>query len=132
MSETITHMPTLVELQDRLRSFTRARDWKQFHTPKNLAMALAGEVGELNALLQWTSPDDIEQWLAVPANAEALRFEIADVLTYLLLLADAVDVDPVRSPALRRSQSTRSDTRRALLTAPPRSTPTYSRLSPHT
>lgn len=88
-------MTTLAELRDRIRDFAQARDWEQFHSPKNLAMALAGEVGELNALLQWVAPEDIEEWLANPSNVEALRFEIADVLTYLLLLGDAVEVDPV-------------------------------------
>lgn len=88
-------MTTLGDLQARLRHFAQARDWQQFHTPKNLAMALAGEVGEVNALLQWTSPDDVDAWLANPSNAEAIRLEIADVFAYLLLLADAVGVDPV-------------------------------------
>ena len=88
-------MTTLGELQDQLRHFARARDWEQFHSPKNLAMALAGEVGELNALLQWVSADETADWLEHPANAESIRLEIADILSYLLLIADAVDVDPV-------------------------------------
>ncbi len=58
-------------------------------------MALSGEVGELNALLQWIPADGIEAWLEDPSNADSMRLEMADILIFLLLLADAVDVDPV-------------------------------------
>lgn len=88
-------MATISELQERLRAFSDARDWRQFHSPKNLAMALAGEVGELNALLQWVPEDAVSEWLEDPSHASALRSEIADVLSYLLLLADQVGIDPV-------------------------------------
>ncbi len=89
----IGSMTSLDELQGRLRAFAEARDWKQFHSPKNLAMALAGEVGELSALLQWVEPGDMGAWLANPRNGQALRSELADILAYLLLLADVTDVD---------------------------------------
>lgn len=80
-------MPDRHELALReLRDFVRERDWEQFHTPKNLAMALAGEAGELVALFQWLTPE------ALP-DAAAVESELADVYTYLLLLADVLDVD---------------------------------------
>jgi dCTP diphosphatase len=82
----------LEELRIRLRSFARARDWEQFHTPKNLAMALAGEVGELLEIFQWLTP---EQAVAVMdgERADDVRDELADVLIYLVRLADVLDVD---------------------------------------
>jgi NTP pyrophosphatase (non-canonical NTP hydrolase) len=84
---------TLDELALRLREFTAAREWEQFHTPKNLAMALAGEVGELLAELQWLTPEEAERVMADPEAAARMRSELADVTTYLVLLADQLGVD---------------------------------------
>lgn len=81
------------EMQSDLRTFARERDWEQFHSTKNLVMALTGEVGELNALLQWVEADNIQEWMTVPANREAARDEIADVLAYLLQLADGLGIE---------------------------------------
>ncbi|MFP4150320.1 MAG: nucleotide pyrophosphohydrolase [Nitriliruptoraceae bacterium] len=83
---------SLDELRLRLRGFARERDWEQFHTPKNLAMALAGEVGELLEIFQWLTP---EQAAAVmdSARADDVRDELADVAIYLVRLADLLGVD---------------------------------------
>ncbi|WP_308249820.1 nucleotide pyrophosphohydrolase [Sphaerisporangium fuscum] len=81
----------LDELAARLREFARERDWEQFHTPKNLAMALAGEVGELVAEFQWLTPAE-----AAALDDETLgrvRSELADVTNYLVRLADVLGVD---------------------------------------
>src|SRR5471032_1781559 len=82
---------SLTELRDRIRQFTAERDWEQFHTPKNLAMALSVEVAELVEHFQW---------LATGADAElddakrtGIRHELADVLVYLIQLADKCQVD---------------------------------------
>ena len=73
------------------RSHPRA-DWDQFHTPRNLALALVGEVGELCELFQWTS--DANPPTSWPeAKRQNLREELADVATYLVRLADKCDVD---------------------------------------
>ncbi len=77
----------------RLRDFARARDWEQFHTPKNLAMALSGEVGELLAELQWLTPEEAAAVMDDPAAATRIRGELADVFTYLVRLADVLGVD---------------------------------------
>ncbi|TVR28394.1 MAG: nucleotide pyrophosphohydrolase [Nitriliruptor sp.] len=79
------------ELRLRLRAFARERDWEQFHTPKNLAMALAGEVGELLEIFQWLTP---EQAAAVmdSGRADDVRDELADVMIYLVRLADILGV----------------------------------------
>jgi dCTP diphosphatase len=81
----------LQALSDRLLHFARERDWEQFHTPKNLAMALAGEAGELLEHFQWLSPAQSET-LADEKRA-AVALEMADVFIYLLRLAQRLDVD---------------------------------------
>ena len=81
---------SLAALQARLKQFAVARDWEQFHSPKNLAMAMAGEVGEVMEHLQWLSA---EQSDALPEDTrEALALELADVLFYLLRLADRLGI----------------------------------------
>lgn len=85
---------SIEELQLRLREFASERDWHQFHTPKNLAMALSGEVGEVCALLQWVEADNVPAWMENPDNAKAMRHEIADVFAYLIQLAESLGIDP--------------------------------------
>lgn len=75
------------------REFVRARDWEKFHTPKNLAMALAGEAGELVELFQWLTAEESAALTADPEKARALRHEMADILFYLLRIADKFDID---------------------------------------
>ena len=80
-------------LQDLLRRFAADRDWDQFHSPKNLAMALANEAGELLEVFQWLSEQESH---AVAQNADRKRAaseELADILLYLLRIADKLDVD---------------------------------------
>jgi NTP pyrophosphatase (non-canonical NTP hydrolase) len=81
------------DLQHQLRDFAAERDWEQFHTPKNLVMALAGEVGELIEIFQWLTPDQSANVLSVPAQAIHVREELADVFAYLLRLCDVLGVD---------------------------------------
>jgi dCTP diphosphatase len=81
------------ELQGRLRAFALARQWDQFHNPKNLAMALAGETGELLELFQWLTPDECLQLAEDPISRSTVQAELADVLIYLLRIADVLDVD---------------------------------------
>ena len=83
--------PSLEALAAQLAEFARDRDWDQFHSPKNLAMALAGEVGELLEHFQWLTE---EQSRALPPEGrDAVALEMADVLLYLVRLADKLDVD---------------------------------------
>lgn len=79
------------ELQARLAEFAKARDWDQFHTPRNLATAMAVEAAEILEVFQWLSD---EQSNALPdAKRVAVREEMADVFLYLLKLAGKLDVD---------------------------------------
>ncbi len=88
-----TWLMTIDDLQRRLREFVAEREWEQFQTPKNLVMALTGEVGELNEIFQWLTPDQAGAIMSDPEQASSVRDEIADVLAYLLRLADVLDVD---------------------------------------
>jgi dCTP diphosphatase len=85
-------MTELESLRAQLREFAAARDWDQFHSPKNLAMALSGEAGELCEIFQWLSEAESRN-LAPEARAAASR-EIADVLLYLVRLGDQLGIDP--------------------------------------
>lgn len=78
-------------LAARLREFARVRDWEQFHTPKNLAMALAGEVGELVAEFQWLTAEESAR--PDPETLARIRKELGDVTLYLVRLADVLGVD---------------------------------------
>jgi NTP pyrophosphatase (non-canonical NTP hydrolase) len=80
----------LAAVRERLRTFTAERDWEQFHSPKNLAMALAGEAGELLEIFQWLT-DEQSRELSVDDRAR-VSAEIADVLIYLVRLADVLEV----------------------------------------
>lgn len=82
----------LEAIQERLRTFVRERDWEKFHTPKNLAMALSGEVGELVELFQWLTPEESSNVLQDPPKAQQVKHELADVFVYLLRLADVLGV----------------------------------------
>ena len=84
---------SLRDLADLLRAFARARDWEQYHTPKNLAMALAGETGELLACFQWLTPGESARIMQDPTTAAAVESELADVLQYLIRLADVLGID---------------------------------------
>jgi len=84
---------TLQVLQDALARFAAEREWEQFHTPKNLAMAPAGESGELLEIFQWLTPDQSAQVMHDEARAGRVREEMADVFACLLRLADVLDVD---------------------------------------
>ncbi len=86
-------MTELDSLRDQLRAFAAARDWDQFHSPKNLAMALSAEAGELLEIFQWLGE---EQSRSLPPEAHAAAGdEIADVLLYLIRLADKLGIDPI-------------------------------------
>jgi dCTP diphosphatase len=75
------------------RSFVSERNWKKFHTPKNLSMALAGEAAELMEIFQWLTDRESKLVMKNHVKAKAVEQELADVWYYLLRLADVLDVD---------------------------------------
>lgn len=84
-------MNELLSLREEVRRFALARDWDQFHSPKNLAAALAVEAAELLEPFQWLTEE--QSRTLSPDITEAVRMEMADVLIYLIRLADKLDVD---------------------------------------
>jgi NTP pyrophosphatase (non-canonical NTP hydrolase) len=81
----------LSQLRDALRQFAAARDWDQFHSPKNLAAALSVEAAELLEIFQWLTEEESRN--LPPAELAKVRDEMADVLNYLVRLADKLDVN---------------------------------------
>jgi NTP pyrophosphatase (non-canonical NTP hydrolase) len=84
-------MTDLERLRDALREFSAARDWDQFHSPKNLAMALSAEAGELLEVFQWLTEEQSRR--LAPEALAAAREEVADVLLYLIRLSDQLGID---------------------------------------
>ncbi len=89
----MTERSDLTDLRDRMRAFTAERGWERFHDPKSLVLALTGEVGELAEVFQWVPASQAVALAAEDPMATAARDELADVLLYLVRLADVLDVD---------------------------------------
>ena len=85
------------ELQGILRSFYEERDWAQFHNPKNLVMALTGEIGELSELFKWLDLEQAEAIMDDKIKAQQVREEMADVFVYLVSLADKLGIDLIQA-----------------------------------
>ena len=81
------------KIQARLAEFAKERDWEQFHSPKNLSMALAGEVGELLEIFQWLTEEQSKRSSLTDEQLAAATEELADVLIYALRLADRLDIN---------------------------------------
>lgn len=82
----------ITELQSLLRAFAEERDWDQFHSIRNLVLAMVGEVGEVAELLQWMDDSKVSDFLDT-GGRERLGEEISDVLFYLLRVADIAKID---------------------------------------
>lgn len=97
----------LQDLIVRLRHFTGERQWSRFHDPKNLAMLVASEAGELLHLFRWVKNDDADAFARRPESRREIEAEIADVAIGVLLLADRIGVDLaaiVRSKIARNAE----------------------------
>ena len=86
-------MNEIEALKAEIRAFADARDWEQFHTPKNLSMAVAGEAGELVSEFQWLTAKESERSELSAKKLSDIELEIADVAIYLLRLSDVLNVD---------------------------------------
>ena len=93
--------PDLTSVLARLLEFRDARDWKQFHSLKNLVAALAVEASELLELTQWKTAEDLERTSDDPALTSLFSKEIADVLIYLLLISEKLAIDPIQAAAAK-------------------------------
>ncbi|WP_420263801.1 nucleotide pyrophosphohydrolase [Candidatus Magnetominusculus dajiuhuensis] len=90
---------TIVQLTEALDEFAGERDWGQFHSPKNLAMALSVEVAEIVELFQWVKEGDSH--CLAPEKLADLQDEIGDVMIYLTNLAHKFDIDPLEAAAVK-------------------------------
>ena len=86
-------MNEIQHLAGEIKKFADARDWEQFHTPKNLSMAVAGEAGELVAEFQWLTAEQSMRSNMSQDKIKDVELEIADVAIYLIRLADVLGVD---------------------------------------
>ena len=85
------HSDSLENLRDKINQFVNEREWAQFHTPKNLAMAMIVEAAELVEQFQWDTPEESQQLSA--EKQEAVAHELADTFVYLLRLAEVLKID---------------------------------------
>ena len=83
----------LIAVLEELRAFVREREWEQFHDPKNLAMAVVSEAGELAAEFRWIANDEADEWSSRPENRTRLEAEAADIGIALLLFCDRTGID---------------------------------------
>ncbi|KOG88621.1 nucleotide pyrophosphohydrolase [Streptomyces varsoviensis] len=88
-------------MQRRLVEFAAARDWQQFHTPKNLAAALSVEASELVEIFQWLTPEQSGRVMADPKSAARVEDEVADVLAYLLQFCEVLGIDVLAALAAK-------------------------------
>ena len=88
---------TVAELKSRVLAFVRERDWEQFHSPKNLSMALAAEAGELLEHCLWATPEQSKAITADAAKRRKIADELADVVVYALGFANATGLDVAAS-----------------------------------
>jgi NTP pyrophosphatase (non-canonical NTP hydrolase) len=84
---------TVQELKQRVLAFADERDWQQFHTPKNLAMALSAETGELMEHFLWMDSEASRRFVHDPHKREAILDEIADIVIYAMEFANSAGVD---------------------------------------
>jgi dCTP diphosphatase len=86
-------MTTIRDLTSEIRQFADEREWAQFHSIRNLLLALVGEVGELASELQWVSDRNIDTHFSDDENISRFEMELADVATYLFRLSDIMGID---------------------------------------
>ncbi|MEO6513124.1 MAG: nucleotide pyrophosphohydrolase [Candidatus Saccharimonadales bacterium] len=96
-------MGDLIDLQKRIVDFRDARDWKQFHNPKDMAISLVLEATEVIEHFQWKQQDEIDEYLST--HKEDLGDELIDVLYWVLLMAHDLDIDIVKSFERKMAQN---------------------------
>lgn len=90
-------MDRLTKIVDEIIKFRDRRNWRQFHSPRNLATAIGIEVAELQELLLWKSEEEVDAFLAKQENKNEFAKEMADILIFALLLCDRTGIDPIKA-----------------------------------
>jgi len=98
---------TVMQLRDALRAFVTERAWESYHSPKELAMAVAVEAGELAELFQWRASDEIETLLRQSVFRAAVADEMSDVLAFLAAMANRTGIDLASSFEKKMAQNRR-------------------------
>lgn len=88
-------MTTLSSLQEKIDQFVKERDWKQYHSPKNLAIGLGVEASENQEIFQWMTEE--ESYQISEDQKQDLTHEIGDVLIFLMMLSSKYDIDPLKA-----------------------------------
>ncbi len=81
------------ELKEKIQNFAIERDWEQFHTPKNLAMALNVEASELLEIFQWLTPEQSQKLVEDPKKMKDIQDEIADIVVYAIRISSILDIN---------------------------------------
>ena len=93
IGQNIEYMSGLKEITDKIVAFRDARDWKQFHNPKDMALSLTLEAAEVMEHFQWKNEEDIKKYLATENGFEGVSDELADVLYWVLLISHDLGID---------------------------------------
>lgn len=101
-------MDRLQDVVHQLRAFVAEREWEQFHDPKNLAMALASEAGELLAEYRWVSNTEADSYSRRENHRDRIAAEAADVGIALLLFCDRIGLDPIEAIKEKMAQNRRN------------------------
>jgi NTP pyrophosphatase (non-canonical NTP hydrolase) len=113
---------TVADLRELVRRFVEERDWRQFHSPKNLSMSLAIEAAELMEHFQWIDVGESREIAGDPAKIAQVREEIADVLCYVLAFANELNLDladAVRDKMIKNAVKYPADLSRGRFAPPP-------------
>lgn len=97
MSAMTDETTTLMDLRRRMARFVADRDWQKYHLPKNLSMSLAIEAAELMEHFQWLTHEEVQRLAKDPDQRREIAHEMADVLSFLLSLANAMEIDLAES-----------------------------------
>ena len=84
---------TIAQIKKELENFSKKRDWKKYHTPKDLAISISIEAGELLETFQWLTDEEITQVLNDPKKFHQIKSELADVFAYAFTLSNRLDID---------------------------------------
>lgn len=98
---------TVAELKRAMADFVRSREWEKYHRPKNLAMSIAVEAGELLELFQWHDHDECDALLQRAEDRGRVADEMADLLAFILALANATGIDLASSYAAKMEKNCR-------------------------
>jgi len=88
---------TIDEMKNRIKEFIDERDWRKYHKPKDIAVSISIEASELMEIFQWLSDEEVDELTNSPSSRKSIRFELADIMSYVLILSIALNIDLSRA-----------------------------------